>query len=87
MTPAIVIEILRLLPVPGKIFESREESLDITVPDDMLAPMAAAASREGNPNPFPKIDRLPGEKQGALNEDSDVRNSRSNETAEVTVPI
>jgi hypothetical protein len=68
-------------------FKSKAESLVIVELEDMLAPIDAAASKEGNPNPLPKVTTLPGKKHGALNTDRDVKKSRSNDTAEVTVPI
>jgi hypothetical protein len=80
------IETLKLIPVPGDMLESIAESLNIAVCTDALAPMAEVASRKGKPNPFPNRKRLPGEKHGALKEDSEEIKGRSNEAAKVTEP-
>jgi hypothetical protein len=75
--PSIVTETLRLVPVPGMMVERTEESLDIEVPDNTLRPMAASAFRFVKPNPFPSNTTVPGDKQGAFDDDRDERNRRS----------
>ena len=89
--PPIVIETLSPVPMPGEILERTEESLEIVLSLDKLAPIDTAAvtcdSFVENPKPFPNNKKLPGEKHGALNLDADERMGRSYVAAAVTVPI
>jgi hypothetical protein len=72
--PEMDIDTLRLVPVPGDMLASRAESLNIAVCVDALAPMVVVASNEGKPKPFPSINKFPGEKHGALNDDNEETN-------------